>query len=126
MQAALDHREFIVARCRRTGNADELSEQFLSLFEFLLRYPQVCQFEQCIRLIGADSQGFLKVMLRSGVVSLALLDITHIEETRAVVRIFLQPFFKIFACFVETSELAVAESQERVRASGRIQFDQAA
>ena len=57
-------------------------------------------------------------------ISLPLLDVTHVEQARSVVRIELEPSLEIFARFVESPEMPVRKPHERVGARGGIHFDQ--
>src|SRR5450755_719327 len=66
----------------------------------------------------------MKQFLGARGVSLAGLDVAHVEQARRVVRVLFEPGLEILAGFVESSEMPVRKSHKRVGASGRIQFDQ--
>ena len=63
-------------------------------------------------------------MFGGRLISLALFNVTQVEQARSVVRIELQALLKIFSGLVEAPQMAVREPHERIGTRGRIQFDQ--
>ena len=62
---------------------------------------------------GLDRRACWKQFLGCGVISLALLDIAHVEQAGSVVRILLEPFLKIFPGFIESSQMPIGEPHEK-------------
>src|SRR6266478_897262 len=123
-EIALDHREFVIARRGIAANFDISAQEVRGFSVAFGGDAEVRQFEERFGKIGIGAKSFLKVVFRPCLIALAAFDEAQIEKTRRVVGIEFEAFRKIFASFIEPSEMAIGESHERVGTRGWIEIDQ--
>src|SRR5882724_629655 len=123
-ETSLDHRELVIPGSRIAAHFDISAQEIRGFCVAFGGDAEVRQFEERLREIRIGAKSFLKVVFRPCLIALAAFDETQIEKTRRVVGIELQAVDKIFARFVEASEMAVGESHERIGTRGWIEIDQ--
>src|SRR2546430_7328886 len=120
MQAALNHGELIVSSRGIVADLDILTEQVLSRRELFVPGAKVGELQQHVSKIRVGMYGLFEQPLGGSVVSLAFLNVANVEQACGVMRIFLEPGFKILSRLVKPAEMAIRESQKSVGASRRI------
>src|SRR5882724_1133105 len=123
-EISLDHRELVIPGSRIAAHFDISAQEVRGFCVAFGGDAEVRQFEERLGEIGIRAKSFLKVVFRPCLIALAAFDEAQIEKTRRVVGIEFEAFRKIFASFIEPSEMAIGESHERVGARGWIKIDQ--
>src|SRR5258708_31776527 len=100
MEASLHHRKLLIPSGGVAAGFDVMAEQVRSFGELLLRNSQVCHLQQCFGVIGIGVKRLLKKSFGGCIITLAFLDVAHIEYARIVMRILLEALLEIFFCFV--------------------------
>src|ERR1700730_1799408 len=124
MQVALDHRELVITGSRIAANFYVAAEKYCSFLELLARKTKVGQLQQSFGIIRVRFERLLEKTFGGAVISLALLDVTHIEKAGTVARVELQAFLKVLLGFIKATEMAIGKPHECVGARGRVERDE--
>src|SRR2546429_2628138 len=103
MKTSLHHCELVVSGGRLAADAHIFSKQHRGPLKSLAGDSQICQLQQRFGIIRLGPQSLLKKLLGFLVISLPLLDIAEIEQTRSVVMILLETLLKVLPGFIEPS-----------------------
>src|SRR5271170_3620392 len=123
-QTPLDHRELVVSGSRVPADTNILPEQFCGLRKLPGGNPEISQFQKCVGIVRIESKGLLIHRFGGRGISLALSDITQIEEAGTVVRVQLQSLLKILLRLIKAPQMTVGKSQKGIRTCRRFDLDQ--
>src|SRR5437867_8672567 len=100
------------------------AHQFRGFSELPVLHTKICEFKKRIGKIRIGAKRLLKMAVCRSSIPLALFDEADVEQASGIRSLPLQPLLEILVSFIETSQVAIGESQEGVRASRRLQLDQ--
>src|SRR5207302_2894515 len=111
-QVAFNHRKLVITGGGIPAYFYIPAKEFRCLFEFFGTDAQVGQLQQSVGILRIGFQRPLEKYLRGGVISLPLLNKTHIEKTGDVARVELQALLEVLFRFVKAAEMSVRQSHE--------------
>jgi len=123
-QIAFDHGEFVIALGRIATDFYVAAKKFCGFRKASGGDAEIRKLDECVGKIGIGFECLLKIAFRFGLIALAAFDVADVEKARRVVGVEFEALFEIFAGFVEAAEVAIGETEKRVRAGGGIDCDE--